>query len=89
MRLEPSMWDALSAISEREGRSVNDLATAIDGRHGGTAMTSAVRVFVLAYYQRLAREMERRLLDAPTTANQIKPAGSRSDATALLDDIFA
>lgn len=82
------MWDALSAISEREGRSVNDLATAIDHRRGETAMTSAVRVFVLAYYQNLAREMELRVTGAPSDPTQSKPGGSRLSANAVLKDIL-
>jgi len=82
------MWDALSAISEREGRSINDLATAIDDRRGDTAMTSAVRVFVLAYYQRLAREMEQKLTNGQIDPNSFNQVKSQSVASAILDDIF-
>ena len=82
------MWDALSAISEREGRSINDLATAIDDRRGDTAMTSAVRVFVLAYYQRLARELEQKLTSGQIDPNSFNQVKSQSVASAILDDIF-
>lgn len=83
------MWDALSAISEREGRSINDLATDIDDRCGNTAMTSAVRVFVLAYYQKLARDMEFRSTDGQTAPNQVNQIKFKPFARALLDDIFS
>lgn len=82
------MWDALTTISEREHRSVNDLVTAINDRRGETAMTSAVRVFVLAYYQRLAKEMEHILTNGRNAPRPINLAASRPDANALLDDIF-
>lgn len=63
------MWDALADITEREGTSIHALATEINARRGETAMTSAVRVFVLAYYQRLSKEMERRLADGAAHAS--------------------
>ncbi len=55
------MWSALASISEREDRSINELATEIDGWRGKTSTTSAVRVFVLAYFQKLAELMEQTL----------------------------
>jgi len=83
------MWDALSAISEREGRSINDLATDIDDRRGNTAMTLAVRVFVLAYYQKLTRDMEFRSTDGQTAPNQVNQIKFKPFVRALLDDIFS
>lgn len=65
MRLEPSMWDALEDIARRERLSVHDLCGLIKERltrqqeiKGATAsdsevtLTSAVRVFIAAYYRR-------------------------------------
>jgi predicted DNA-binding ribbon-helix-helix protein len=45
------MWETLADISEREGQSIHSIATEIDRQRGKTAMTAAVRVFVLGYYQ--------------------------------------
>ncbi|AWK86305.1 ribbon-helix-helix domain-containing protein [Azospirillum thermophilum] len=69
MRLEPSMWDALEDIARREGISVNKLCTRIKERIGEQArrrgltedqtdvtLTSAVRVFIAAYYRRACTE---------------------------------
>ena len=69
MRLEPSMWDALEEISYREGVSVNKLCTRVkerideQARRRGIApdavdmsLTSAVRVFIAAYYRQACSE---------------------------------
>lgn len=56
MRLEPFFWDALEEIARREGRSVGDLCAEIDARRGRDNLTSAVRVFVTAYFRAAATE---------------------------------
>lgn len=69
MRLEPSMWDALEEIGHRENLSVNKLCTAIKERieeqarrrgvppeEADVTLTSAVRVFIAAYYRRACTE---------------------------------
>lgn len=69
MRLEPSMWDALEDIGRREGLSVNKLCTSIKERieeqarrrgvppeEADVTLTSAVRVFIAAYYRRACTE---------------------------------
>ena len=55
------MWDVLSTICQRENQSIHGLVTEIDKWRGDTALTSAVRVFVLAYFQNLATALESRL----------------------------
>lgn len=63
MRLEPSMWDALEDIARRERLTIHDLCGLIKERltrqqaiRGETdsevTLTSAVRVFIAAYYRR-------------------------------------
>lgn len=65
MRLEPSMWDALADIAAREGLTINDLCSRIKDRldhqkhrdgNGSdkfeVTLTSAVRVFIAAYFRR-------------------------------------
>ncbi len=51
MRLEPEMWDALTEICAREKCSVKEICTLIDSSRGSSSLTSAVRVFVLAYFR--------------------------------------
>lgn len=83
------MWEALADVSEREGQSIHSIATEIDRRRGNTAMTSAVRVFVLGYYQTLARNLENRLESGGPTPDggQSRPKGS-CGAVRILDDVF-
>lgn len=65
MRLEPSMWDALEDIARRERLTIHELCGLIKERlarqqemRGNAAsdsevtLTSAVRVFIAAYYRR-------------------------------------
>ena len=69
MRLEPSMWDALEEIARREGYSINELCTRIKDRideqarqrgldpaQNDVTLTSAVRVFIAAYFRRASTE---------------------------------
>jgi predicted DNA-binding ribbon-helix-helix protein len=89
MRLEPLMWDALASISDREGLSIHGLATEIDQRRGNTAMTSAVRVFVLAYYQRLAADLENRLQSGRPAPPPLRSrAKGSSGASEVFNDVF-
>ncbi len=54
MRLEPEIWDALRDICARERVKLDDLIAQIEalGYQGGR--TSAVRVYILQYYRKLA-----------------------------------
>ena len=56
MRLEPELWDALLEICERENADMSTLVRQVEqaGHEGGR--TSAVRVFVLAYFREAATE---------------------------------
>ncbi len=51
MRLEPEMWNALAEICAREKCSIRDVCTLIDANRSTTSLTSAVRVFILAYFR--------------------------------------
>jgi len=51
MRLEPEMWEALADIARREGISVNALCKRVSNGRKQSSLTSAMRVFVLAYYR--------------------------------------
>ena len=50
--LEDAFWQALKSIAESEGLSINGLVTKIDAqRQEGSNLSSALRVYVLKYYQ--------------------------------------
>ena len=51
--LEEPFWDALKALAQKRGVTLNDLIAGIDGaRRGG--LSSAVRLFVLAELRKAA-----------------------------------
>jgi predicted DNA-binding ribbon-helix-helix protein len=49
IRLEPELWDALRLVSRMEGKSINQLCTAIARREAAGGFTSAVRVYIVRY----------------------------------------
>ena len=51
IRLEPEFWDALHEVCEREGVSFGDLIRRIEAMKRPGSRTSAVRVYVLNYFQ--------------------------------------
>lgn len=51
VRMEPLLWESLSDISRREGRNINDIVSMIDGRRGDSALTAALRIFILSYFR--------------------------------------
>lgn len=50
--LENAFWQAFRDIAEAEGDTINGLAAKIDEARGDTGLASAIRVFVLEWYQR-------------------------------------
>lgn len=55
--LEEAFWDGLTAIAGERGLSVSALVAEIDrDRTGDTNLSSAVRLFVLAWYQARQRD---------------------------------
>lgn len=51
VRLEPTIWDALREIAAQERMSIHALCTMVNRRRGNSSLTSAIRVFVIAYYR--------------------------------------
>jgi predicted DNA-binding ribbon-helix-helix protein len=49
--LEPEFWEALRAIAEARGRTLNEIVSEIDRRRSGN-LSSAIRLYVLDYYRR-------------------------------------
>lgn len=82
MRLEPQMWNAIEEIAAREGVTINNLCTQIDKKRTDLAvtvgLTSATRVFIIAYFRRLVWQYERRPSDRsdgiPKKVSQLKGA---------------
>ncbi len=54
MRLEPELWDALLEICEREGHDVGSIVRQAEDSCQSGGRTSAVRVFILAYFRAAA-----------------------------------
>jgi predicted DNA-binding ribbon-helix-helix protein len=52
--LEAPFWDALREVAARERLPVAALVARIDAERGDAGLSSAVRVWLLAYYRRLA-----------------------------------
>ena len=50
MRLEAGLWEALEEIGRREGRTIHDLCTDVDGVRGDLSLTAAVRAAVVDYF---------------------------------------
>jgi predicted DNA-binding ribbon-helix-helix protein len=49
--LEPAFWDALKAAAAQQRVPPSNLVAQIDAKRGGTGLSSAVRVWLLAYYR--------------------------------------
>ena len=55
VRLESAMWDALSEIARREGRTINEICTRVDKRRKESTLTSGLRVYILNYFRRASK----------------------------------
>ena len=54
VRLEVPMWEALDHICDQEGKTINDICTAVARAQREGGFTSALRVFILNYYRKPA-----------------------------------
>lgn len=54
LRMEPLLWESLREIADREGMTLNQLCSEIDGRRGPANLTAAIRVFIISYYRNAA-----------------------------------
>jgi predicted DNA-binding ribbon-helix-helix protein len=64
------MWDALTEICAREGRSLHDICTEIDRRRNQSGLTAGVRVYILNYFRAAATE------EGHSLASQLRNSGS-------------
>lgn len=56
IRLEPPMWLALRQVCARERATVNEVVTAIERSRTELSLTSAIRVYLLRYFEAAATE---------------------------------
>ena len=56
VRLEPAMWDALLEICRREQANLSDVVTYLGRGRSESSLTSAIRIYALAYFKAAATE---------------------------------
>ncbi len=57
IRLEAEMWSDLRDICRRENKSIHEICTMVNARKDPSrSLTSAIRVFLIAYYRSAATE---------------------------------
>ncbi|HXQ52547.1 MAG TPA: ribbon-helix-helix domain-containing protein [Stellaceae bacterium] len=56
VRLEPAMWAALHEVCRREHASLRQIVTHIARMRTESTLTSAIRVYLLCYFQSAATE---------------------------------
>jgi predicted DNA-binding ribbon-helix-helix protein len=61
--LETAFWEALREVASQRGQSLAELVGQVDEQRGTAGLSSAVRIFVLAHYQGVAK-------DVPTKGHQ-------------------
>ena len=55
--LEAAFWDALVEIAGQRNLPLVQVVAGIDEARGDSGLSGAVRIFILAHYQRLARSV--------------------------------
>jgi predicted DNA-binding ribbon-helix-helix protein len=53
--LEAPFWEALKAAAARENLSLSSLIARVDAERGDSGLSSAIRVWLLAYYRNESR----------------------------------
>ena len=54
--MEPEIWDAFNEICQREDCTLDDICTSLNKVRGRSSLASALRVFIVTYFRRLAAE---------------------------------
>jgi len=73
VRMEPLLWDSLTEICDRESQAMNEVVTMIDARRGDSALTAALRIFILSYFRTASSG---RVLSVPGLAEAQAPFGT-------------
>ena len=59
--LEDEFWAALKEIAKERGRTLNELVTEIDQSRAASNLSSAIRTFVLLYFQAKTADLKKRV----------------------------
>jgi predicted DNA-binding ribbon-helix-helix protein len=57
VRLEPTMWDALSEIATQEQKTLHQLVTEVDRQRTESSLTAAIRVYIVGFYRSVVKRM--------------------------------
>ena len=57
VRLEATMWDALSEIAVQEQKTVHQLVTEVDRQRTESSLTAAIRVYIVGFYRSVVKRM--------------------------------
>ena len=78
VRLEDEMWEGLKEVAEREGCSVNALASRIySQKKSDDNFSSAIRVFLILYYRDAATEADHTEAGHPKIRSRAGRRGER------------
>src|SRR5690348_18493034 len=54
VRLEPTMWDALTEIARHQRRTLREIVTEIERDRTASSLTAAIRVYIVQFYRSAA-----------------------------------
>jgi predicted DNA-binding ribbon-helix-helix protein len=76
INLEDAFWSGLKQIAGQRAQSVSQVLTEIDANRTAPNLSSAARLYILDYYQRLAvvERQGRRAADAAVADMPLRPA---------------
>ena len=56
IRLEPEMWDGVTEICQREGRTIHEICSMVEKFRRDSSFTAHLRVFIMNYFRVAATE---------------------------------
>ena len=56
IRLEPEMWDGVTEICQREGRTIHEICSMVEKFRRDSSFTAHLRVFIMNYFRAAATE---------------------------------
>ncbi|HEX3537236.1 MAG TPA: ribbon-helix-helix domain-containing protein [Stellaceae bacterium] len=54
VRLEPTMWDALTEIARHQQRTLREIVTEIERDRTASSLTAGIRVYIVQFYRSAA-----------------------------------
>ncbi len=70
LRLESEMWMAMDQIAALEGMTIHQLCSRVANVRRPSSLTSAIRVFLLAYFRRLGADTPETVRGVPQPARE-------------------